>query len=75
MFLTMANSEVLKCCYNCRFFYQLESDELGECRKKPPVVAGIDEKNRIITAFPNVEKYEFCGKFKKQKRRHKVLNA
>lgn len=56
-------------CANCRFWRRLDESEqipdadvLGECRRYPPVVFGIDEgTDAPVQSLPEVEARFCCG--------------
>lgn len=55
-------------CYNCRHWRRLddgeqvpEADVIGECRRYPPSVFGIDDRDEPVQALPEVEARFCCG--------------
>lgn len=55
-------------CCNCRFWRRLddseqipEGDVIGECRRYPPTVFGIEINDATIQALPETEAQFFCG--------------
>lgn len=55
-------------CCNCRFYDRLDDsqqmpaeDVLGECRRFPPVVIGLDDGDNGIQVLPIVEAQHWCG--------------
>lgn len=54
-------------CRDCHFFIR-STDDVGECRRHPPVIVGPIEFNDFDevwrrTLFPNVEPDQWCGDY------------
>ena len=56
-------------CCNCRFWNRLDDSEqtpeydvIGECRRYPPTVLGINEfTDAAMQSFPEMEAQHWCG--------------
>ena len=54
-------------CQFCQHYNRMD-DKMGECRRKPPVVAFHTHFFRLheTTVFPKVRRNDFCGKHKEK---------
>lgn len=60
-------------CYNCMHWRRLDdgeqipdADVIGECRRSPPTVIGIDDRDEPVQALPEVEARFCCGEHHRQ---------
>ncbi len=71
---------VFKLCKNCKFYNPIYANDQGECRRSPPIrlprqftteaTAGNRVRNEeLLWGFPLVATVDWCGKFKRGKKR------
>lgn len=60
-------------CFTCRFWRRLDdgeqipdADVIGECRRHPPTVMGIDLNDAPVQALPETEAQFVCGEHHRQ---------
>lgn len=53
-------------CWLCEFYHGIR-DDLGECRRKPPVESWVSNaiKSELHQGWPQVRGEDWCGEFKK----------
>jgi hypothetical protein len=51
----------IQSCATCRCFVAEPKDELGLCKRYPPVVVVIEDDP--VSTFPAVERDEICGEY------------
>lgn len=53
-------------CVNCRHWERIttkeEGDEMGQCRRYPPIVS-VTADGHIVCAWPSTELIDWCGEF------------
>lgn len=52
-------------CASCAFFVCEPKDEMGECRRLPPLACVADDQG-VMFAFAVVHHTEWCGEFKRR---------
>ena len=49
-------------CDTCKYYYKVETAELGECHRHPPSIQVLSEDGYGV--FPKVNTSDFCGDYK-----------
>ena len=55
-------ADCMPSCQNCSFFLTEPKEDLGFCRRYPPIVISVGE-DEYDTTFPVVARDEWCGEF------------
>lgn len=60
--ITLVQKEHPLQCENCRYWLQIEGEEIGQCRRFPPQIAFI-QNHDVLSRFPESRRDSYCAEY------------